>query len=320
MTTIANLNGDQKRILEAWIRREAVLKSVIRQAGLIATNNEYNKRAAGAGNKTQIQFFNPLTGDSEVGNDDLADKITPGALSAGMLDVTRLFRAKAWAAAELASVVSGLDAMAAIAGGVGEWRALDDQKVALALLAGIAKNALANDAATMTKDAAGKLDNKVLIGAAQTKGELKGSLSTLVVHSAVQAQLAMDNLIVNVPASEQSPAFETYAGKRLVISDAMPVDEEGVYTSLLCAQGIIGYGEATPDNGEVETVYDAAAGNGMGGETLITRRQFIMGGYGYSFAGAANPDNTVLETAASYTRKYAAKQIPLVFINSTVEF
>lgn len=319
MTTIANLNGDQKRILENWIRREAELKSVLRQAGLFSTNNEYNKRAAGAGNTTEIQFFNPLTGESEVGNDDMSDLIEAGNLTAGSLQAVRQFRAKAWSAAELASVVSGLDAMAAIAGGVGEWRALDEQRVALAKLAGVAKNALANDAATMTKVSTGKLDNKVLIAAAQTKGELKGSLSTLVVHSAVQAQLATDNLITTIPASDQSPSFEMYAGKRLVISDAMPVDEDGVYTSLLCAPGILAYGEATPDNGEVEIAYDPRAGNGMGGSTLITRRQYIMGAYGYSYKGDGNPTNTALETAANYERKYSAKQIPLVFINSIVD-
>jgi hypothetical protein len=312
-------DGASKRVLENWIRREAVLKSTVRQAGLFTTSNDFNDRAAGAGHTTEIQYFNPLSGDSVVGSDNVDDKIPAGVLTGGNLQAVRQIRNKAWAGALLASLVSGNDIMASIAGGVAEWRALDEQKVALAMLAGVAADAAANDAETMVKDGAGKLTNALLIAAAQRKGELKGSLSTLVVHSAVHAQLAIDNLITTVPASDQSPSFDVYAGKRLVISDAMPV-VDGVYTSLLCAPGIIAYGEAVPVNGAIETSYDPAAGMGSGAETLYTRRHYIMGVNGYSYTGTGNPNNTALMDQANYVRKYDAKQIPLVFIKSEIDF
>ncbi|MFZ4165306.1 major capsid protein [Brevundimonas sp. NPDC058933] len=321
MTTLANMlpNGDSRRIFENQIRVKATLQSKLRQAGLFAISNDLNARAAGAGNISEIRFMNPLTGDSVVGTDDLSVKIAAGNLTGGELLAVRQFRNKAWSSAVLASTVYGADLTGGIADRVAEWRSLDEQKVALAMLAGVAANAAAGaDAAAMiVGDGLSAMSNSLLIDAGQTKGEHKENLKVLTVHSAVHAKLAKDNLITVVPASEQSPSFEVYAGKRLVISDAMPEDD-GVYTSILSAPGIISYGEAAPKNGAIEVAYDPAAGNGSGGETLYTRRQYIMGIQGYSYTGTANPTNEALAVGTNYARKFDAKVIPFVLVKTSV--
>lgn len=322
MTTIANLlpNGDTKRILDQWIRVAAVRLSKLREAGLIATNDDLNARAAGAGHITSIPFYNALDGESEVANDDLSDHITAGNLSGDEILAVRQLRAKSWAGAQLASLMSGLDVMAAVANGVGEWRALDEQKVFMAMLAGIKADAVANsDAAMLAGSATAKIDGAMLADACQTKGERKDALNTLIVHSAVHAKLVKDNQIAYIPASEQNTAFQSYQGKRLVVSDAMPsatVSNATSYTSVLCGPGIFSYGEATPARGAVAVVPSETAGNGWGGDQLIVRRQYIAGVQGYSFTGTGNPDNTALASASNYVRKVDPALIPLVFITS----
>ena len=323
MTTISNLfpNGDTKRIGN-WIGVEAVRLSKLRQSGLIASNTMLDERAAAPGNITSVPFFNPLDGDSGVGSDNLATHITPGNLTGDELLYARQFRTKAWAGAELAGLVTGLKPLDAIASGVASWRARDEEKQVMAYLNGVRASAIANDAATMTIGSiTANLDAVLLADAAQTKGERKDAMSILIVHSAVHNKMVKDNQVVSVPASDQNPAFETYQGKRLIVSDSMVMDAAGVYCSILAGPGAFAIGETAPARGAVSVVVSETAGNGAGGDTLIVRRNQIMGVQGYSYVGAAvqgGPDNTALALAASHTRKYDAALIPLVFIKSKV--
>ncbi len=323
MTTIANLfpNGDVKRLAADWIQLEAVALSKLRGAGLFSTNALFDQRAGQAGDITSVPYLNALSGDSTVGSDDLSSHIVPGNITGDEFLAVRQIRNKAWAGAELAALTTGAKPMQAIINGVAKWRALDEQKVAMAMLNGVYKNA---DAVSSPADdnlivglGTKKLTMTTVIDAGQTKGERKDVLKTLIVHSAVHAVLQKDNLLTTVAPSEQNVGFQTFGEYRLVISDAM-TNAAGVYTSILCAPGIINYGEATPDRGAIATVESETAGGGSGGDTLITRRHYIMNIQGYSYVGTANPDNTALATANKYARKLDQALVPFVFIKSAL--
>lgn len=320
MTKIVDVlpDGDTKRIAANWARHYATLRSKLRSAGLIQTNADLVARANAPGNITSIPFYNPLGGDSVVGSDDLTQKIVPGKITGGEALAVRSFRSGSWEGAQLTATVSGLKPLDAIGNMLAEWLATDEEKYFLAMLAGVAANAAVADAETMLAGSAtAKFDGSMLIDAGQTKGERKDSLTTLVVHSMVHAQLQKDNLLVNVAASDQNVGFQTYLGKRIVISDAMPFTGD-VYTSILCAPGVIAYGEGNVDRGTIAVVADEQGGNGFGGDQLIHRRQFIAGPQGYSYVGAANPTNGALKVADNYARVVDAAQIPLVTITSKV--
>ena len=320
MTTIANPfpNGDVKRITDQWIRRDAKELANFRTSGIVEENDLFNARASAEGNITSVPFVNPLSGDSSVGSDDLTAKIAAGNLTGDELLAVRQIRTKAWAGAELARLVTGLDPVAAITAGIARWRALDEQKVLVAMLNGVIADAVQNDAATMiVGDGTDKFDAAMLIDACQLKGERKDALTTIIMHSAVEAQLLKDNQIEFVPASDQAGAFRAFQGKRVVVSDAMPVSS-GVYTSIVCAPGLISYGEAEFRRGGFDVVADELAGNGAGGDTVVHRRQYIAAVQGYSYTGAANPDNSALAAHANYVRKYPVEMIPLSIVKTAL--
>lgn len=315
-TTIADILNDTKRFA-AWVQMEHVRLSKLRQAGLIATNDVIQARADAAGNVTAIPFLDPLDGVSVRGTDSDADVITADGITGDEIQITRMFRNKAWAGARLASLVSGADVMGSIAGGVAGWRAREEERILVSMLAAVYDNAVANDATDLVTGAGTtNMDAAMLIDAGQTKGERKDMLNTLVVHSAIHAQLQKDNLITVVAPSDQNVGFEAYLGKRLVVSDSMPVNA-GVYTSVLCANGVFAVADGNPPKGAIAYVNDEKAGNGSGVETLIARRSFIAGVTGYSF-GIGNPTDAQLADDANYARKVDAKLLPFTFIRSNI--
>lgn len=318
MTTIANIlpNGETKRILADYVKHERDVRSALRQAGLVESNADLQARAAAPGNVTSIPFYNPLSGASVQGSDDLTQKITPGNMTADESLAVRAFRNASWGGSNLTRMVTGFNPRVKIAEDLGEWEALDEQAYFMRMFAGVLADAKANTADNMFYgDGTTKLDNALLLDAAQTKGENKDKLKTLIVHSAVHNRLQKDNLIVTVPASEQNVGFDTYLGKRLVISDAM-TEATGVYTSILCGPGIINYGDAEPEMGRIAVVEDHTGGMGSGGFQLVLRRQFIANVTGYSYTGAANPSDAALVSASNYVRKVNPKLIPFVFLQT----
>lgn len=322
MTKIVDLlpNGDVQRVLGKTVRHFATAQSRIRQSGLVVTDADLLARVNQPGDTTEIRYIDPLAGESVASTDDLTQHIVAGKLTGGAARVMRLTRNASWEGARLTKMVTGNDPETEIRTRLAEWLALDEQKQILSTVNGVlahARTVSGEKAKMVGGSATAAFDGAMLADACQKKGELKESLSILVIHSAVHNQLVKANMVVNVPASEQNVAFQTYQGKRLFVTDALP-NAAGVYVSLLAAPGIILHASGAPEGGEIAVVSSETAGNGAGGEQLIHRRVAMQSMFGYSYKGAATDTNAKLATAANYDRVVDDKQIPLVFIESLV--
>ena len=322
MTKIIDLlpQGDVQRVLGRSVRHYATAQSRIRQSGLVVNDADLASRVNGAGDTTEIRYIDPLAGESVASTDDLTQHIVAGKLTGGAGRVMRLTRNASWEGARLTQMVTGENPEARIRERLAEWLALDEQKQILASLNGVlahARTVTGEKAKMVGGSATAAFDGAMLADACQKKGELKDMLNVLVIHSAVHNQLVKANMIVNVPASEQNVAFQTYQGKRLFVTDSLP-NAAGVYVSILAAPGIVLHASGDPVGGEIAVVSSETAGNGAGGEQLIHRRVAMQSVFGYSFKGAATDTNAKLAAATAYDRVVDDKQIPLVFIESLV--
>ena len=151
-------------------------------------------------------------------------------------------------------------------------------------------------------------DNAIL--AIQCLGDAKSKLTGFMMHSAVEADLARQDLIDFVKDSSVSAEVPTYLGKRVIVDDGCPV-ANGVYTTYIFGQGAIGYGEGGAPV-PTETTRDALSGD----DILVNRRHFLLHPRGVRWTDAAvagsSPTNAELANPANWLRVYEPKNVRIV--------
>lgn len=287
------------------IERTAELSALF-QSGIISNNAELNRLASTGGRLINMPFWEDLTGDDEVLADD--SPLTPAKITASQDIAVLLLRGKAWAANDLAKALSGDDPMKAIADLLATWWARRHQATLLSLLGGVFGAASMSDNLHDTDTVV--ISPEGFIDATQKMGDAKDRLTAVMMHSAVQAKLAKDDLIDTLKGSEGNTTFTTFMGKRVIIDDGCPV-ADGVYTTYLFGEGAIGLGNGAAPV-PTETDRDSLAGD----DILVNRQHFILHPRGVKFtdtsvAGAA-PTNAELATSANWVRVYEPKNIRIV--------
>jgi len=309
-------------IPEIWIpymieRTKAL--SILFSSGILDQSEKYDELAAGGGATVQMPFFQDLTGESEVLNDN-------GSLTVNKIGATKDIayihhRGKAWGANDLTKALSGDDPMAAIGDLVADWWSRDFQRFLLASLEGVFKTALSTthvlDASIADGNAStvvNKISSDNVISAFDKLGDASSDLRAIAMHSAPYHNLLKQNVIEFEQPSEQGEEIRRYLGRRVLVDDSLPKEAGGtsgfIYTSYLFGASAFGYGEGTPDM-PVETDRDSLAGESY----LINRRDFIMHPKGVKYVGTpagVSPSNTELRVGASWSRAYEVKNIPIV--------
>lgn len=228
--------------------------------------------------------------------------------------------------------------MQRISSRVSEYWARQFDRFTIDTLTGAINSNVANNGGDMVLDITAKAGN-VTVGAAtipactvhagaiieaeQTMGDKSGMLSIIIMHSRIFANLKLQNLISFIPNSRGEVNIPVYLGKRVVVTDNVPVSLVGsdlIYTSYLVSPGVIGFTEK-PVAMPVEVEREALKGNGSGIETLVTRRQFALHPYGFTFTDASTagefPTRAELRSAANWLRVYPErKQIVWAVIKS----
>lgn len=293
------------------INRTMELSALI-QSGIVQNTQEFDRLASAPAKTINMPFWNDLTGDDEVLTDNGA--LTPGKITAGQDVAVILRRGRAWAANDLAANLSGDDPMRAIGDLVAAYWARMFQKALIAILDGVFASASmssnVHDISGQTGEAA-VISGKTFIDAVQKLGDAKSQLTGVLMHSAVEAKLAKDDLIQYIQPSDGSPEMPIFMGKRVIVDDSLPVNA-GVYTTYLFGEGAVALGNGNPV-GFVATEMDR---DSLAGEDyLINRRTYILHPRGVAFTGTfagSSPTNAELATGTNWTRVYEPKQIRIV--------
>ena len=302
-TTVADVIVPE--VFNPYVVQQTAELSALYQSGIVATSDELNSLAASGGRLINMPFWNDLDGDDEVLSDIAAldvERITSGQDIAVLL-----MRGKAWSVNDLAKALSGDDPMATIGQLVAGYWARRMQVTLLSILEGVFA-ALSMAPNVYDTDDRISADNTIL--AIQCLGDAKSKLTGFMMHSAVEADLARQDLIDFVKDSTGSVEIPTYLGKRVIVDDGCPV-ADGIYTTYIFGQGAIGYGEGAAPV-PTETTRDALSGD----DILVSRRHFLLHPRGVRWTDAdvagSSPTNAELANPANWLRVYEPKNVRIV--------
>ena len=299
-------------IFNPYVVQRTMELSAIFSSGIAQRTAEFDRLASSGAKTINMPYWTDLTGTDEVLSDSSA--LTPDNIGTKEDIATILRRGKAWGANDLAANLAGDDPMRVIGDLVAAYWARRYQATLISLLKGVFAAASMSgnklDISVLTGDAA-KISAASFIDAVQLLGDAKDQLTAVVMHSAVEAALAKQDLIDYVQPSDASDRVPTYLNKRVIVDDSCPVATD-VYTTYIFGAGAIAYGEGNPVGFvPTETDRDSLAGE----DYLINRRTFILHPRGVKWVGTpagSSPSNAELETGTNWTRVYENKAIRMV--------
>lgn len=314
---------------DAYLRKDTMQKMALYQAGVFRSDADLASKLAGGGRTFNVPFWKDLDDEeSDPASDDPDSHATPGGISTGRDVALRQVRTRGWSSSRLTAELAGSDPMKRIRERTGDYWGRQFDDIAIATVRGVIADNIANDAGDMVEDistdavgapAAGELFSaEAVMDAAQTMGDAKSALKLIVMHSVVQTRLAKNDLIDFRPDSEGTQFHAYYGDFRVHVSDRVPaiagVNRVRYHTYLFGADAF-GWAEV-PVDVPVEVDPDPSAGDGMGVDTLWTRRQFAIHPYGIKWTdnavGAEFPTNAELMLATNWDRVYVErKQIPM---------
>lgn len=303
------------------------------QSGVAVTNALLQSRAQGPGYVTSIPYWKDLNDATEnISSDNPATIATPDGISTGKMVARISHLNKGWQSSNLVSSVLGMEnPMRQIAA---RTAAYWDQRFALRILGVTTGIFLQNAAGTgdmildvSTEAGAAAVDaNKwsfgAFVDALATMGESDDQLAAIAIHPVTLAAMRKEQQIDFIQDADTGVMIPTYNGKRVIVDKKMPViagTTSGFrYVSVLYGQGVIAYGEGTPER-PVGVEYNEAAANGAGIETMWERKQWLIHPMGYRWTEttiAADPGATVAEMAlpANWDREYLRENVPIAFL------
>lgn len=302
------------------------------QTGVLRADSDMSAKLAGGGRTFNVPFWRDLDDEeSDPASDDPDSHSIPGKLGSATDVAVRQIRTRSWSTMNLAAELAGSDPMQRISSRVGDYWSRQFDDIAIATARGVFADNIANDGGDMVNDisttgvvgADNLFSAEAVMDTAQTLGDAKRDLKLIVMHSVVQTRLAKNDLITFRPDSEGKSWNEYFMDWRIHISDRAPVVQVGddtFYHTYMFGADAMGWAEADVAK-PVAVEPDESAGDGMGMETLYTRRQFAIHPYGIKWTdqqvGGVFPTNAELALAANWDRVYPErKQIPMALLIS----
>jgi hypothetical protein len=311
-----------------YVTQETMKKSALVQSGVATQNDAIRQQLSAGAHSFTVPFWRDLEDtEADIVSDDPAENSTPGKIASGKQIVRKAFLHSSWSAMNLASEISGDNALTAIQRRVTAYWTRQWQSRLIASLNGIKADNEANDASDMVHDISAETGNaanfsaSAVIDASGLLGDSMNSLTGIALHSDVYRKALKTDMIEFIPDS-QGKQFATFRGLAVVIDDGLTVDT-GKYTSVLFGQNAVGYAAAEPrvaDGTEVESL--PSAGNGGGQQVLHSRMNFSMHPAGFSWQETAvtgeSPSVAELADATNWDRVIERKSVPLSFLVSKV--
>lgn len=320
-------------IFASYMLKETMQINAFYQQGVFRDDSDLGSKLAGGGRTFNVPFWKDLDDtESDTASDDPDSHSSPGGIQTGKDVSLRQVRTRSWSTMNLTQELAGDDPMKRIKQRVNAYWSRQFDDIAIATARGMFADNIANFGGDMVEDistdaGAPTNDNlfhaEALMDAAQTLGDAKRDLKLIVMHSVVHLRLTQNDLIEFRPDSEGKGWLEYFQGYRIHVSDNLPVvmgANHPRYHTYLFGESTFGWAEhdvAKP----VAVKEDELAADGMGVETLVTRRQFAIHPYGIKWTDNSTsglfPTNAELRLADNWDRVYPErKQIPMALLIS----
>lgn len=307
----------QPEVFTPYVIQRTMELSALVQSGIAQNNAEFDQLASGPNTLVNMPYWEDLDGDSENIND--TDDTVAGKIVAGADVAKKIARVKSFAANNLTAYLAGSDPMKAIADLFAAYWGREYQKILLALLDGVFESASMSDKvydiSGLTGDDA-LFTAKSFIDANQVMGDAKSLLTGVMMHSAVEAHLAKQDLITYLKPSEGSVEVPYFMGKRVIVDDAMAFDSAtGAGVAYLFGSGAIAWGNGShPSILETELVRDGNSRAGV--DKLVNRRISILHPRGVKWTentiADEFPEDVELENGLNWELVYEPKAVRVV--------
>lgn len=312
----------------SYVVQNTMEASALVQAGVVARNGVIEGQLQAGADSFNVPFWNDLADDeADVVSDDPAVTSTPKKLSAEKQIVRKSFLHQSWSAMNLASELTGDDALPRIQGRAEAYWTRQTQRRLIASLNGVLADNVANDSGDMVVDisaetgAAALFSATAVIDAAGTLGDQMSGVTGIAMHSDVYRKALKDDLIETIRDSE-GRNFQSFRGMAVVVDDLCPVTS-GNYTSILFAPGAVGWGLTAPrvaEGTEIENL--PSAGNGGGQQILHSRVNLAIhpAGFQWSEGSVVGDSPTIAElgAAANWNRIVERKAVGMAFLIARV--
>ena len=246
------------------------------------------------GRTVNLPFWKDLSGTNEVLSDSSA--LTVNKVDA-FADIAAIHaRGVAYGFNNLAGLIAGDDPMRVIADKLaGRW-SKDIEKVLISTLSGIfGVPALSGSVLDKSTEV---LDSSIMTDAMFLLGDNFEKITAVAMHSMVLAKLQKLELIETIKPSEASIPIHLYAGRRVIVDDAL-IPTDGVYPVYFFGEGAFAFNE-NPEASSIKTDEDILE------DTVVvaSRRVFTMHPRGVKWVGTASgltPTDTELATATNWS-------------------
>lgn len=317
----------------AYIVENSVEKSALVSSGIVARNAAIDEQLQAGADSFSVPFWKDLADDeANVVNDNPASLASARKLSSGKQIVRKSFLHSSWAAMNLASELSGSNALARIQDRAAAYWARQAQRRLIASLQGVLADNVANDAGDMVHDVSADMTLNTfsashVIDAAGTLGDSLRDLTAIGMHSDIYKAALKADLIQTLPDS-QGGFIQTFRGLAILVDDGLPVGnaetdpmepEIPTYTTVLFGPGAVGYGMSDPRiaaGTEIENL--PGAGNGGGQQILHTRTNLAIHPLGFQWkedsVAGDSPTIAELAIATNWDRVAQRKNVPLAFL------
>lgn len=308
-------------------------KTALFESGIITQTPFFNEMAGREGWVRELPFWNDIDPTSEplIATDDPSDVGVAQKVDQGEQITRKSILAKGWSSADLTAQINmGADPMTHIRSRVDRYWDRQWQRRLISTANGVLADNVANDAGDMVNDvstedgdaatAANLFSRTAFTTSAFTLGDMFNDISAIAVHSVVMNRMVDNDDIDYIPDSMGQLTIPTFMGRRVIVDDSMPVvagTTSGYkYTSILWGAGAFAYGEAALPNGTA-VEREEAQGNGMGVETLWTRKQWILHPSGFKITATPSENSFTLAelaAAATWDRVVVRKNVPMAFL------
>lgn len=307
-----------------YVVQNSVERSAFAKSGAAVPNAAISEQLTAGAESFKIPFWKDL-GDDEanLANDDPADDATPYKLGSEKQMVRKCFLHNSWGAMNLASELSGDNALARIQDRAAAYWERQFSRRLIASMKGVLADNIANDSGDMVEDISGLVgaladfSASAVIDAAATLGDGMDALTTIAVHSTIYKRMLQGDLIDTLPDS-QGGFIKVFRGLAIVVDDALPLATD-VFTTALFGPGAFGYGMTAPRiaaGTEIEN--KPSSGNGGGQQVLHSRVNLAVAPLGFTWlegsVTADSPSIAELALAANWNRVIERKAIPLAFL------
>lgn len=308
----------------AYLVQDSIEKSALVQSGIVARNAAIDDQLKAGADSFAVPFWKDLPDDeANIVSDDPAAMAAPRKLGTGKQVVRKAFLHSSWSAMNLASELSGSDALARIQTRASAYWGRQAQRRLIASLNGILLGNVASNAGDMVLDisagtgAASKFSAAAVIDACGTLGDGMNGMTAIAMHSDTYRAALKADLIATLPDSAGG-FIQTFRGLAIVVDDLLPVTA-GAYTTVLFGAGAVGYGLTEPRiaaGTEIENI--PGAGNGGGQQVLHSRVNLAMHPLGFSWKEVTvlgdSPTMAELALPANWSRVTERKNAPMAFL------